>query len=104
MKIFKTRTVHFVFSLRIFVSANKSDLARGWERHFRTRKRVNSLDTTQFRLPVLGLLFSPTSSGRNLAAICVNDAFINEIMLFSIISELISRITRSISLFHSTYL
>ena len=65
---------------------------------------MDNLDTTLFRLPVLGLLFSPTSSGRNFAAICVNDALINEIMLFGIISELISRITRSISLFHSTYL
>ena len=65
---------------------------------------MDNLDTTLFRLPVLGLLFSPTSSGRNFAAICVNDALINEIMLFGIISKLISRITRPVSLFHSTYL
>ena len=36
--------------------------------------------------------------------ICVNCALINEIILFGIISELISRITRSLSLFYSVYL
>ena len=91
----------------------KSDLARGRERHFRTGKRADSLDTTLFRLPVLALPFSPTSSGRHYAGfpvaiktpgICVNFALINEIMLFGIISELISRITWSISLFYSVYL
>ena len=45
----------------------KSDLARGRERHFRTGKRADSLDTTLFRLPVLALPFSPTSSGRHYA-------------------------------------
>ena len=68
---------------------------------------------TLFRLPVLALPFFPTSSGRHCAGfpvaiktpgICVNFALINEIMLFGIISELISRITWSISLFYSVYL
>ena len=86
------------------------DLARGLERHFRTRKRADSLDTTPFRLPVLP--FSPTSSGRHFAGfpvaiktpgICVNFALINEIMLFGIISELISRITWSLPLVYSVY-
>ena len=69
------------------------------ERHFRTGKRADSLDTTLFRLPVLAFPFSPTSAGRHYAGfpvaiktpgICVNFALINEIMLFEIISELIS--------------
>ena len=68
---------------------------------------------TLFRLPVLALPFFPTSSGRHCAGfpvaiktpgICANFALINEIMLFGIISELISRITWSISLFYSVYL
>ena len=65
-------------------------------------KRGDSLDTTLFRLPVLALPFSPTSSGRHYASfrvaiktpkICVNCVLIDEIMLFGMISELISRIT-----------
>ena len=87
-------------------------LARGRERHFRTGKRADSLDTTLFRLLVLALPFSPTSSGRHFAGfpvsiktpgICVNFALINEIMLFGIISELISRITWSLPLVYSVY-
>ena len=90
------------------------DLARGQERHFRTGKRADSLDTTPFRLPVLP--FSPTSSGRHFAGfpvaiktpgIWVNFAVKNEIMLFGIISgiisELISRITWSLPLVYSVY-
>ena len=90
------------------------DLARGRERHFRTRKRADSLDTTPFRLPVLP--FSPTSSGRHFAGfpvaiktpgIWVNFALKNGIMLFGIISgiitELISRITWSLPLVYSVY-
>ena len=86
------------------------------ERHFRTGKRADSLDTTLFRLPVLALPFSPTSSGRHYAGfpvaiktpgICVNFALINEIMLFGIIagiiSKLISRITWSLPLVYSVY-
>ena len=89
------------------------DLARGREHHFRTRKRADNLDATLFRLPVLALPFSPKGSGRYFAGfpvaiktpgIRVNFALINEIMLFGIISELISRITWSISLFYSVYL
>ena len=89
-------------------------LARGRERHFRTGKRADSLDTTLFRLLVLALPFSPTSSGRHFAGfpvsiktpgICVNFALINEIMLFGIISgiisELISRVTLSLPLVYS---
>ena len=91
-------------------------LAKGRERHFRTGKRADSLDTTLFRLLVLALPFSPTSSGRHFAGfpvsiktpgICVNFALINEIMLFGIISgiisELISRITWSLPLVYSVY-
>ena len=91
-------------------------LARGRERHFRTGKRADSLDTTLFRLLVLALPFSPTSSGRHFAGfpvsiktpgICVNFALINEIMLFGIISgiisELISKITWSLPLVYSVY-
>ena len=79
---------------------------------FRMGKRADSLDTTLFRLPVLALPFSPTSSGRHYAGfpvaiktpgICVNFALINEIMLFGIISELISRITWSLPLVYSVY-
>ena len=78
-------------------------------RHFRTGKRADNLDTTLLRLPVLALPFSPSSSGRHFAGfpvviktprICVNCALINEIMLFGMISELISRITRFLSLFY----
>ena len=85
------------------------DLARGQERHFRTGKRADSLDTTLFRLPVLASPFFPTSSGRHYAGfpvaiktpgICVNFALINEIMLFEIISELISW---SLPLVYSVY-
>ena len=88
------------------------DLARGREHHFRTGKRADNLDVTLFRLPVLALPFSPKGSGRYFAGfpvaiktpgIRVNFALINEIMLFVIISELISRITWSISSFHSVY-
>ena len=88
------------------------DLARGREHHFRTGKRADNLDATLFRLPVLALPFSPKGSGRYFAGfpvaiktpgICVNFALINEIMLFGIISELISGITWSISSFHSVY-
>ena len=69
-------------------------------RHFRTGKRAD---------PVLALPFSSSSSGRHFAGfpvviktpgICVNCALINEIMLFGMISELISRITRFLSLFY----
>ena len=79
-----------------------SGFARGRERHFRTGKRADSLDTTLFRLPVFAAPFSPTSSGRHYAGfpvaiktpgICLNFALINEIMLFEIISEFISKIT-----------
>ena len=68
---------------------------------------------TLFRLPVLALSFSPSSSGRHFAGfpvviktsrIFVNCALINEIMLFGMISELISRITRFLSLFYSVNL
>ena len=91
---------------------HQNDLARGRERHFRTGKRADSLDTTLFRLPVLALTFTPTSSGRHYAGfpvtiktpgICVNFALINEIMLFGIISELISMITWSLLLVYSVY-
>ena len=80
--------------------------------HARTGKRADNLDTTLFRLPVLALPFSPTCSGRHYAGfpvsiktpgICVNFALINEIMLFGIISELISRITRFLPLVYSMY-
>ena len=87
------------------------------ERHFRTGKRADSLDTTLFRLPVLALPLPPTSSGRHFAGfpvaiktpgICVNFALINEIMLFGIIagiiSKLISRITWPLPLVYSVYL
>ena len=66
-----------------------------------------------FRLPVLALPFSPSSSGRHFAGfpvvtktprICVNCALINEIMLVGMISELISRIIRFLSLFYSVNL
>ena len=69
-------------------------LARGRERHFRTGKRADNLDTTLFRLPVLVLPFSPSNSGRHFAGfpvaikiprICVNCALINEIMLSGIV-------------------
>ena len=102
------RTLHFP---SVFTHS-QSDLARGRERHFRTGKRADSLDTTLFRFPVLALPFSPTSSGRHYAGfpvaiktpgICVNFALINEIMLFGIISELISRITWSLPLVYSVY-
>ena len=72
-------------------------------------KCTDNLDMTLFRLSVLVLPFSPTSSGRHFtgfpvviktAEICVNCALINEIMLFGMISELISRITKSLSLFY----
>ena len=75
-------------------------------------KRADSLDTTLFRLPVLALPFSPTSSGRHYAGfpvviktpgICVNFAPINEIMLFGNISELIFRIIWSLPLVYSVY-
>ena len=88
---------------------HQNDLARGRERHFRTGKRADSLDTTLFRLPVSALPFSPTSSGHHYAGfpvaiktpgICVNFALINEIMLFEIISELISW---SLPLVYSVY-
>ena len=90
---------------------HQNDLARGRERHFRTGKRADSLDTTLFRLPV-SALGAPTSSGHHYAGfpvaiktpgICVNFALINEIMLFGIISELISRITWSLPLVYSVY-
>ena len=73
---------------------------------------MDSLDTTLFRLPEFKLPFSPTSSGRLFAGftvaiktpgICVNFAPINEIMLFGIISELISRITWFLPLVYSVY-
>ena len=79
----------------------------------RTGKRADSRDTTLLRLPVLALPFSPTSSRRHYVGfpvaiktlgIFVNFALINEIMLFGIISELISRINWSFSLFYSVYL
>ena len=66
-----------------------------------------------FRRSVLALPFSPSSSGRHLAGfpvviktprICVKFALISEIVLFGMISELISRITRSLSLFYSVKL
>ena len=78
----------------VSVSRKENDLARGRERHFRTGKRTDSQDMTLFRLPVLALLFSPTSSGRHYAGfpvaiktprICVDFTLINEIMLFVII-------------------
>ena len=87
-------------------------LARGRERHLRTGKCADSLDTTLFRLPVLALPFSPTSSERHYAGfplaiktpgICVNFAPINEIMLSETISEFISRVTWSLSLVYSVY-
>ena len=74
---------------------------------------MDSLDTTLFRLPVLALPFSPTSSGRHYAGfpvatktpgICINFALIDELVLFGIISELISRITWSLPLVYSLYL
>ena len=79
----------------------------------RTGKRADDLDTTLFPLPVLALPFSLSSSGHHFAGfpvviktprICVNSALINEIMLFGMISELISRITRFLSLFYSVNL
>ena len=91
----------------------ESGLARGRERHFRTGKRADNLDTTLFQLPVFALPFSPSSSGRHFAGfpvviktprICINCALINEIMLVGMILELISRITRSLSLFYSVNL
>ena len=82
--------------------------------HFRTGKHAESLHTTLFRLPVLALPFSPTSSGRHFAGfpiaiktpgICVSFALINEIMLFGIISgiisELICKITWSLPMVYS---
>ena len=93
--------------------SQQSGLARGRERHFRTGKRADNLDTTLFRLPVLALPFSPSSSGRHFAGfpvviktprICINCALINDIMLVEMILELISRITRSLSLFYSVNL
>ena len=93
--------------------AEYSGLARGRERHFRTGKRADNLDTTLFRLPVLALPFSPSSSGRHFAgfpvviktpSICVHCVLINEMMLFGMISELISNITRLLSLFYSVNL
>ena len=66
-----------------------------------TGKRADSLDTTLFRLQVLALPFSPTSSVQQVPVaiktpgICMNFALINEIMPFAIISELISGITWS---------
>ena len=89
-----------------------SDLAWGRERHFTTGTRADSLDTTLFRILVLAFLFSPTSSGRHYAGffvviktpgICVNFALINEIMLFAIISGLISRITWFLSSVYLVY-
>ena len=112
--LFVPNEVHLLVINRVhLVQTNISDLARGRECHFRTGKRAVNLDTTLFRLPVLALPFSPSSSGRHFAGfpvaiktprICVNCALINEIILFGIISELISRITRSLSLFYSVYL
>ena len=61
---------------------------------------------------MLALPFSPTSSGRHYAGfpvatktpgICINFAFIDELVLFGIISELISRITWSLPLVYSVY-
>ena len=61
---------------------------------------------------MLALPFSLASSGRRYAGfpvaiktpgICVNFALINEILLFGIISELNSRITRSLPLVYSVY-
>ena len=76
-------------------------------------KGADSLDTTLFRLPVLTLPFSLTSSGRYFVGfpvaiktpgISVNCALMTEMMLFGMISELISRINRSLSLSFSVYL
>ena len=76
-------------------------------------KGADSLDTTLFRLPVLTLPFSLTSSGRYFVGfpvaiktpgISVNCALTTEMMLFGMISELISRINRSLSLSFSVYL
>ena len=62
---------------------------------------------------MLALPFSPTSSRRHYAGfpvaiktlgIFANFAPINEIMLFGIMSELVSRITWSFPLFYSVYL
>ena len=62
---------------------------------------------TLFQLLVLVLPFSPLSSGCYFAGfpiviktpmICINCAFIIEIILFGMISELISRITRFLSI------
>ena len=47
--------------------AEYSGLARGRERHFRTGKRADNLDTTLFRLPLLALPFFLSSSGRHFA-------------------------------------
>ena len=67
---------------------------------------MDNLDTTLFQLPMLVLPFSPSSSGCHFAGfpivtktprICINCAFIIEVMLFGMISELISRITRLLS-------
>ena len=74
---------------------------------------ADSLNTTPFRLQVLALPFSLTSSWRHFPGflvaiktpwICVNCALIDEIMLFRMIPELISRITRSLCLFYLAYL
>ena len=76
-------------------------------------KGADSLDTTLFRLPLSALPFSPTSSGRHFVGfpiaiktpgISVNCALMNEMMLFGMISELISRINRFLSLSFSAYL
>ena len=62
--------------------------------HFRTGERADSLDKTLFRLPLLALPFSPTSSGRHFAAFpiaiktprnYVNCALVYEIILFGMI-------------------
>ena len=68
-------------------------------RQIQKGKRADNLDTILFRLAVLALPFSPSSSGRHFAGfpvaikthiICVNCALINEIMTFGMISELVS--------------
>ena len=83
-------------------------LSKRTDFHFRTGERVDSLDKTLFRLPLLALPFSPTSSGRHFAAFpiaiktprnYVNCALVYEIILFGMISKLISRIMRAPSLF-----
>ena len=83
------------------------------ERHFRAGERADSLDRTLFRLPALTLSFYSTNSGQHFAGfpvaietrgICVNCALVNEIIMFGINPKLISRISRSPSLFYSVYL